>query len=108
VYPLPAEWPNANLNTAVFDHDGLHWFTGQSGVVGVLDPETGEAEVFASPGGRGPYGITVTPDNVVYYASLAGNHIARVDGPGSVTVIEPPTRIRVRAGCGPTRLGPCG
>jgi virginiamycin B lyase len=90
-YPLPAGWPNANLNTAVFDHDGLHWFTGQSGVVGVLDPATGEMEVFAAPGGRGPYGITVTPDNVVYYASLAGNHIARVDAPGSVTVIEPST-----------------
>jgi virginiamycin B lyase len=80
-----------NLNTAVFDHDGLLWFTGQGGVYGVLDPATGEMGVFAAPRGRGPYGITVTPDNVVYYASLAGNHIARIDGPGSVTVIDPPT-----------------
>lgn len=90
-YPLPAEWPNSNLNTAVFDLDGLHWFTGQAGVYGVLDPATGDMQVFPAPGGRGPYGITVTPDNVVYYASLAGNHIARIDGPGEVTVIEPPT-----------------
>jgi virginiamycin B lyase len=90
-YPLPPEWPNVNLNTAVFDHDGLHWFTGQAGVYGVLDPVSGDMHVFSAPGGRGPYGITVTPDNVVYYASLAGDHIARVDGPGHAVVLEPPT-----------------
>jgi streptogramin lyase len=27
----------------------------------------------------GPYGITTTPDGDVYYASLAGSHIARID-----------------------------
>jgi virginiamycin B lyase len=90
-HPLPSQWPDANLNTAVFDSHGLLWFTGQTGVIGVLDPETGDMQVFAAPGGRGPYGITVTPDDVVYYASLAGDHIARVDGPGVFTVIEPPT-----------------
>ena len=26
-----------------------------------------------------PYGITATPDGTVYYASLAGNHIARIN-----------------------------
>jgi virginiamycin B lyase len=45
-----------------------------------------------APTGRGPYGIHVTPQGVVYYASLAGSHIARIDGAsGEVRVIEPPT-----------------
>src|SRR5439155_15858669 len=38
------------------------------------------------------YGITVTPDGTVYYASLAGSHIARVDvATGAATPIDPPT-----------------
>jgi virginiamycin B lyase len=48
--------------------------------------------VFDAPKGRGPYGIHVTPDGIVYYASLAGSHIARLDAKTSAaTVIEPPT-----------------
>lgn len=92
VYPLPPERPNANLNTAAFDGAGILWFTGQNGIYGRLDPATGEMAVFDAPRGRGPYGITATPDGVIYYASLAGNHIARIDGDtGEATVIEPPT-----------------
>src|SRR6266508_1981505 len=40
VFPLPAESGYANLNTAVFDRDGILWFTGQNGVYGRLDPAT--------------------------------------------------------------------
>jgi virginiamycin B lyase len=70
----------------------VHWFTGQSGIYGRLDPRTGKMEVFESPRGRGTYGIHVTPDGSVFYASLAGSHIAKVDiGTGKATVIEPPT-----------------
>src|SRR5258706_7098823 len=32
VFPLPKEFPGANLNTAVFDKRGVIWFTGQSGI----------------------------------------------------------------------------
>ncbi len=32
--PLPAEFADANLNTGVFDQDGIYWFTGQNGVYG--------------------------------------------------------------------------
>src|SRR5690606_12101060 len=40
----------------------------------------------------GPYGITTTPSGEVYYASLAGNHIARIDTKtGKATPIDPPT-----------------
>src|SRR5207247_278661 len=56
-------------------------------------PRSGEMKVFDAPKGRGPYGIHATPQGVVYYASLAGSHIARIDAAsGAATVIEPPTR----------------
>jgi virginiamycin B lyase len=90
---LPEDTGYANLNTAIFDKAGIHWFTGQSGYYGRLDPKTGELKVFEAPGGRGPYGIHATPDGTVYYASLAGSHIARIDAAsGKASVIEPPTR----------------
>ncbi len=49
-------------------------------------------EVFNAPHGRGPYGIATAPDGSIYYASLAGSHIARIDlDSGAATVIAPPT-----------------
>ena len=92
VYPLPASSGYANLNTAVFDRNGIHWFTGQSGIYGRLDPSTGEIQVFEAPRGRGPYGITTTPDGSVYYASLANSYVGQIDPQtGEATVLEPPT-----------------
>lgn len=92
IFPLPAGTRNANLNTAAFDGSGVLWFTGQNGIYGRLNVETGEIEVFDAPRGRGPYGITATPDGEIYYASLAGSHIAHVDTEtGEATIIEPPT-----------------
>lgn len=90
-YPLPIE-ENANLNTATFDKSGRLWFTGQAGYHGRVDTRTGKVDVWKSPRGRGPYGITATPSGDVYYASLAGNHIARIDlRSGKATPIDPPT-----------------
>lgn len=92
-FPLPEARGYVNLNTATFDRNGLLWFTGQNGVYGCLDPRGGQITVWDAPRGRGPYGITTTPDGQVYYASLAGNHIARIDTTsGRATVIEPPTQ----------------
>jgi virginiamycin B lyase len=91
-FPLPPRYASANLNTGVFDRRGILWFTGQSGVYGRLEPRTGAMDVFDAPGGAGPYGITATPGGDVYYASLAGNHIARIAlDTGAATVIQPPT-----------------
>lgn len=91
-WPLPADAAGANLNTATFDKAGLLWFTGQGGYYGRLDPATGEVRVWKTPRGPGPYGITTTPGGDVYYASLAGNYIARIDtATGAASVIEPPT-----------------
>ena len=91
-FPLPKGRNNANLNTASFDGDGRLWFTGQNGVYGSLDPASGKVDVRDAPRGRGPYGITTTPAGDVYYASLAGSHIARIDrATGVATPIDPPT-----------------
>jgi virginiamycin B lyase len=91
-WTLPVQARDANLNTATFDRRGRLWFTGQSGWYGRLDPASGDLRVWRAPRGTGPYGITTTPAGDVYYASLAGNHIARIDvETGSATAIEPPT-----------------
>ena len=91
-YPLPDPDDYANLNTAAFGRGGVLWFTGQNGIYGSLDPTTGKMAVYEDPEGRGPYGITATPDGTIYYASLAGSHIARIDSEtGKATIIEPPT-----------------
>ena len=93
VFPLPPERSGANLNTATFDNDGVLWFTGQTGVYGRLDPSTSKMEVFDAPHGRGPYGIATSPNGVVYYASLAGNYVGRIDiESGEAIVLDPPTR----------------
>src|SRR5690348_12078046 len=74
-WPLPADAPDANLNTAVFDKSGRIWFTGQAGFHGRLDPANNDMKAWRSPRGRGPYGITATPGGDIYYVSLAGNHL---------------------------------
>ena len=92
IFSLPEDIAYANLNTATFDQSGILWFTGQSGIYGRLDPATGNIKIFSSPKGPGPYGITTTPDGEVYFASLAGSYIARIDlESGNVTILEPPT-----------------
>jgi virginiamycin B lyase len=89
---LPADAGNANLNTAAFDGSGVLWFTGQNGIYGRLDPQSGALRVFRAPEGRGPYGIAATPDGTIYYVSLAGSHLAGINSQtGEATVIEPPT-----------------
>ena len=91
-WPLPETTGYTNLNTAAFDRRGRIWFTGQNGIYGRLDPKSGDMRVWPAPRGRGPYGITATRDGAIWYASLAGNHIVRVDPEtGAATVVEPPT-----------------
>ena len=91
-FPLPASSGYTNLNTATFDKRGVLWFTGQSGIYGRLDPKVGKVRVFQAPRGEGPYGITTTPAGDVYYASLAGSYLGRIDvRTGKATVLQPPT-----------------
>jgi len=91
VFPLPDGTPYANLNTCAFDGDGDLWFTGQSGVVGRLALKSATVTVKNAPRGRGPYGICTTPSGEVWWCSLAGSFIARIDrSSGNSVVVEPP------------------
>ena len=93
LFPLPQNSSYANLNTATFDHSGVMWFTGQSGIYGRLDPVLGKTEIFKALKGPGPYGITTTPNGEVFYASLAGSYIARINLTAvNAKVIYPPTQ----------------
>ena len=100
LFPLPKEFPDANLNTATFDRKGELWFTGQNGVIGRVDPANGKVEAWKAPKGVGPYGITTTPNGEVWYASLAGDYIGRIDPvSGDALVVNPP-----KPGVGPRRI----
>jgi virginiamycin B lyase len=91
VWKLPEASGYTNLNTGAFAGDGTFWFTGQNGIYGRVAPGGGKVEVFKDPEGRGPYGITATPDGEVWYVSLAGSHLAHVNrADGSVRLIDPP------------------
>jgi len=100
LFPLPKAFPDANLNTATFDRKGILWFTGQNGVYGRVDPATGKVEAWKAPKGVGPYGITTTPNGEVWYASLAGDHIAKIDTVSGDALMVPPPK----AGVGPRRI----
>jgi virginiamycin B lyase len=100
LFPLPQEAPYANLNTMTFDKNGIGWFTGQVGYHGRVTPQSGKVEVWKTPRGFGTYGITTTPSGDIWYASLAGDHIGRLDlASGAAMVVEPP-----RKGVGPRRI----
>jgi virginiamycin B lyase len=92
VFPLPPDAGYGNLNTAAFDARGTLWFTGQAGIYGHLDPSSGEVRVTGAPRGEGPYGMCATPGGGLYFVSLAGSYLARIDPEsGEATVLEPPT-----------------
>ncbi len=92
-FPLPDGTPYANLNTCAFDGEGDLWFTGQGGVIGKVAVKSGKVDVWDAPRGRGPYGICGTPSGEVWYCSLAGSYIARIDRrTGESLVVEPPTK----------------
>lgn len=98
-FMLPPQLPSANLNTGVFDKDGVYWFTGQNGVHGSVNAKTGKLDSWKSPRG-GSYGITVTPGNDVWYAALAGDHLGKIDKTtGKVEIVEPHKK-----GAGPRRV----
>lgn len=99
-YPLPSRSGRADLNTATFDRSGRLWFTGQAGVYGRVDPRSAEVLIFDAPSGPGAYGMTTTPQGDVFFVSLAGSYLAKVDvATGAATVLHPPT-----AGAGTRRV----
>jgi virginiamycin B lyase len=100
LFPLPKGFEKANLNTATFDKTGQLWFTGQAGIYGRVDPQSGKVDAWKAPKGYGPYGIATTPAGDVWFASLAGDYIARIDtATGTANVVDPP-----KPGVGPRRI----
>ena len=100
LFALPKGFEKANLNTATFDKAGKLWFTGQNGIYGRVDPESGKVDAWKAPRGAGPYGIATTPAGDVWYASLAGDYIARIDAAtGAASMIDTP-----KPGVGPRRI----
>ena len=90
-FPMPQDLGRVNLNTVVFDHDGILWFTGNgaNGLYGRLDPATGAIKTWKVPRGRGAQGITVTSDNQVWYVSVGSSFIAHVDrATGESKIVE--------------------
>lgn len=53
-FPLPADTPNINMNTAAFDGKGILWFTGQSGYYGSVDPTSETVTVWEARAGVAP------------------------------------------------------
>jgi virginiamycin B lyase len=91
-FRLPRDRADANLNTATFDRRRRLWFTGQAGIYGRLDPRSGRVRVFDAPRGPGAYGIATTPGGDVWYASLAGSHIAHIGTRSAqARIVVPPT-----------------
>jgi virginiamycin B lyase len=91
-YPLPRDRADANLNTATFDRRRRLWFTGQAGIYGRLNSRSGRMRIFDAPRGPGPYGIATTRAGEVWYASLAGSHVAHINTrSGRARIAEPPT-----------------
>jgi virginiamycin B lyase len=60
--------------------DGTVWYTGQhAGVLGRLDPKTGEVERIPLEQGSRPHGVIVGPDGAAWVTDSGLNAIVRVD-----------------------------
>src|SRR5262244_2048486 len=80
VFPLPREFPRANLNTAVVDKRGIVWFTGQGGVYGRVDLETGAATIVEPPRkGVGPRRIWSDSKGMLWVSFWNAGGIGRYD-----------------------------
>jgi virginiamycin B lyase len=83
------------------------WYTGQNGVYGRVDPATGKVDAWASPKGRGTYGITARRTATSGTPRSRAIISPRRSAPAS-HVVDPP-----RKGVGPRRIwsdskGYCG
>jgi virginiamycin B lyase len=81
-YPLPN--PQARPRRIAIDANDIVWYTDYTrGYLGRLDPQTKQVKEYASPAGTRsrPYGITTTPDGVVWYSEsgVEPNTLVRFD-----------------------------
>jgi virginiamycin B lyase len=67
-------------HTPIFDQKGILWFTLQSGMVGRLDPQTGEMKIVTTPSAKTyPYGIQINSKGVPWYVDFRGNRLGSID-----------------------------
>lgn len=80
-YPLPEGARPRRLTLA--SDDTIYYSDYARGYLGHFDPKTGKVEQWASPGGAGskPYGITTTPDGMIWYSEsgVQPNTLVRFD-----------------------------
>jgi len=77
---------------AIAADDSVYFTDYQKGHLGRLDPASGAVKMWASPGGAGsdPYGITITPDGMVWYSESGVN-------PNTIIRFNPKTEEFARA-----------
>jgi virginiamycin B lyase len=80
-YNLPDEVRPRRL--AIDAQDRIYFSDYKSGHLGRLDPKNGAVKLWDSPGGAGsnPYGVTITPDGMVWYSEsgVKPNTMVRFD-----------------------------
>ncbi|SRR5579885_3193909 len=98
LYPLPfLAVPDPNApgktlrepsapNDLMLDAQGNLWFTEfQAGMIGRLDPSTGQFRHYALSGSPGkaqnlaPYGLTIDAQGMIWFTEMSGHHIGRLD-----------------------------
>ena len=61
VWKLPEDSGYTNLNTGAFDKDGVHWFTGQTGIYGKVDAQPAACRSGRIPRAAAPTASTTRP-----------------------------------------------
>jgi virginiamycin B lyase len=84
-------------HTAVFDAQGILWFTVQVGnMVGRLDPRTGKIELKSPPTKDShPYGIAINSKGVPFFCEFNSNKMASID-PQTMRIEEYPLPTTAR------------
>lgn len=86
-YPVP---PGSHPHDVAPALDGSVWFTGQgSGVLGRLEPTTGEVITIPLGEGSRPHGVIVGPDGDAWVTDGGLNSIVRVDAETSEVFVYP-------------------
>ena len=86
-YPIPAGSGPHDVAPAP---DGTVWYTGQNiGVLGRLDPVSGNVEEIPLGSGSAPHGVIVGPDGAAWVTDSGLNAIVRVDPATSAVEVFP-------------------
>jgi virginiamycin B lyase len=103
----PADDAKIDPHTAVFDHNGVLWFTNkETNYIGRLDPKTGTMSLTKLPTAHAvPYDIVIWQNNTPFFCEFGTNKLASID-PSTMKIreyilpaaMESPSRMRARSG----------